>query len=292
MPNRRPQNHLGPYALNTSAPAWIEPMRAVEGATTPDEDSWLWEPRLAGIRCLAFVSRGQVRLRSGHGIPLESVMPEIALLLPALVRGNAVLDGVFGDGVLRLFDCLHYEGVSLQPLPLTDRKAVLRDAVWFDELVQGVPSETSLGAATSASASGGFIAKRASSPYRSGPSADWRGIGRGQMREFLVGGYVQAAGARTPSALLVGHQCGPHLMYAGRVSPAGSTEELARAASVLRRLRRRTSPFESAAPHGPEIHWASPALVAQVGFREWTSGGLVRDGRLMGLSAERVAHNA
>jgi bifunctional non-homologous end joining protein LigD len=138
-------------------------------------------------------------------------MPEVALLLPALVRGNAVLDGVFGDGVFQLFDCLHYEGVSLRPLPLTDRKAVLRDAVWFDELVRAVPNEPTAAAVTS-SVSGGLIAKRADSAYRSGPSADWRALATGQMREFVVGGYVQASGDRRPSALLVGRRCGMHLM--------------------------------------------------------------------------------
>jgi bifunctional non-homologous end joining protein LigD len=286
MTRRRRQILQGPYALNASAPAWIEPMRAIEGAAPPAGESWLWEPRLAGIRCLAFITKGRVRLRSGHGIPLEPVMPEIALLLPALVRGNAVLDGVYGSGVLQLFDCLHYEGVSLRPLPLLDRQAVLRDAVWFDDLVRLAPSDTTLDAAVSRTpVSDGFIVKRADSPYRSGPSGDWRALVNTHLREFVVGGYVQAAGRRTPSALLVGRRCGMHLMYAGRVSAAGEPDALATVTSLLRRLRRRTCPFESAAPHGPDIHWASPSLVAQVGFREWTDGGLVRDGRVIGVRA-------
>lgn len=284
MPDHRPQNLPRPYALNAAAPAWVEPMRAVEGGPPPTGESWLWEPRLAGARCLAFVADGRVRLRSAHGIPLESVMPEIALLLPALVRGNAILDGVYGNGVLQLFDCLHYEGVSLRPLPILDRQAVLRDAIWPDDLVQLTPSDVTLAAAVARTpASAGFIAKRADSPYRSGPSSDWRALVSGYLCEFVVGGYVQATGTPAPSALLVGRCCGTHLMYAGRVSPAGETQELATVAGLLRRLRRRTCPFESAAPHGPDIHWASPSLVAQVGFREWTAGGLVRDGRVIGV---------
>jgi ATP-dependent DNA ligase len=259
-------------------------MRAVEGGLPAAGESWLWEPRVAGARCLAFVAGGGVRLRSAHGIPLEPVMPEITLLLPALVRGSAILDGVYGNGVLQLFDCLHYEGVSLRPLPLVDRRAVLRDAVWFDDLVQLTPGDATLAEAVArAPAGAGFIAKRAESPYRSGPSPDWRALVTGHLREFVVGGFVQAAGTRTPSALLVGRRCGTHLMYAGRVSPAGEPEAMATVAGLLQRLRRRTSPFESAAPHGPDIHWASPSLVAQVGFREWTAGGLVRDGRVIGV---------
>ena len=284
MPQRRAQNQRGPYALTAPAPAWIEPMRAVEGQVPGPGESWLWEPRLAGVRCLAFVSSGRVKLLSGCGIPVEHALPEIARRLSAAVRGNAVLDGVFGEGALQLFDCLHYEGVSLRPLPLTDRKAVLRDAVWFDDLVQMAPSEPMVAAVVSGvGMRTGFIAKRADSAYRSGPSADWRALVTGQTREFVVGGYVQASGAGRPSALLVGRRCGMHLMYAGRVSSMGEADDLAGVAGLLRRLRRRTSPFESAAPHGPDIHWASPSLVAQVGFREWTSAGLVRDARLLGL---------
>lgn len=284
MPEHKPRKPQGPYALHASAPAWIEPMRAVEVGAPPDGDSWLWEPRLPGIRCLTFVSNGQLRLRSGHGIPLERVMPEIALLLPALVRGNAVLDGVYGSGVLHLFDCLHYEGVSLRPLPLLDRQAVLRDALWLDDLVRLTPSDVTLASAVARTPDGvGFIVKRADSPYRSGRSSDWRALPNAHLREFVVGGYVQPAGAHTPSALLVGRRCGMHLMYAGRVTPAGEAQALAPVADLLRRLRRRTCPFESAAPYGPDIHWASPSLVAQVGFRAWTAGGLVRDGRVIGV---------
>lgn len=286
MPNRKPQGLRGVYALNAAAPAWIEPMHAIAGLAPGAGESWLWEPRIAGLRCLAFVSKGRVRLRSGRGIPIEPLMPEIALLLPALVRGNAVLDGVCGNGVLWLFDCLHYEGVSLRPLPLVDRQAVLRDAVWFDDLVRVTPSEPSLEAAElMASARSGFIVKRADSAYVSGPSGDWRAVPGGQMREFVVGGYVQASGARSPAAVLVGQRRGTHLLYAGRVSPAVAAPDLASLSRMLRRLRRRTSPFESAAPHGPDVHWASPSLVAQVGFREWTEGGLVRDGRLLGVKS-------
>lgn len=284
MPERRPRNLRGPYALSASAPAWVEPMRAVEGAAPSAGDAWLWEPRLAGIRCLAFIAQGHVRLRSRQGIPLEPVMPEIALLLTALVRGDVILDGVYGNGKLQLFDCLHYEGVSLRPLPLTDRQAVLRDAVWFDDFVRLTPSDPTLAAAVARTPAGpGFIVKRADSPYRSGPSGDWRALVGGELQEFVIGGYVQASGTRTPSALLVGRRCGMHLMYAGRVTPAEEPDDLASVAGVLRRLRRRTCPFESAAPHGPDIHWASPSLVAQVGFREWTAGGLVRDGRVIGV---------
>ena len=286
MPNRKRQGLRGAYALNAAAPAWIEPMRAVAGPAPGAGESWLWEPRIAGLRCLAFVSKGRARLRSGRGIPIEPLMPEIALLLPALVRGTAVLDGVYGEGALWLFDCLHYEGVSLRPLPLVDRQAVLRDVVWFDDLVRTAPSEPSLGAAAwMASAASGFIVKRADSPYISGASGDWRAVVSEHMGEFVVGGYVQASGAHTPAALLVGQRRGTHLLYAGRVSPAVAAPDLVGLARMLRRLRRRTSPFESAAPHGPDVHWASPSLVAQVGFREWTEGGLVRDGRLLGVES-------
>jgi bifunctional non-homologous end joining protein LigD len=276
------------YALSSTQPSWIEPMRAVVAEAARMNGPWLWEPRFTGVRCLAFVHSGQVRLRTGRGLSLNEVLPSIAKLLPVLVRGNAILDGVYGGGVLHLFDCLHYEGVSLRPLPLLERKAVLRDCVWFDDLVRFTPYRTSSDADCQSPAAAGVVAKRADSAYVSGASRDWIALASAQAREFVIGGYVQRPGSHVPSALLIGAWQGDRLLYAGRVKAACEPGAFHRVATLLRRIRRRTSPFESAVPQGPHIHWTSPALVARIGFSEWTAGGLLRQPRFIGLRFDRA----
>lgn len=276
------------YALGDAQPEWIEPMRAVSARAARTPGRWLWEPRLAGIRCLAFVADGGVRLRSSRGLSLNEVLPALAGLLPTMVRGNAVLDGVYSGGMLHLFDCLHYEGASLRPLPLLDRKAVLRDAVWFDDLVCLTPWRTSSNDASCQTPSAaGVIAKRADSAYASGPSRDWLALTSAQAREFVIGGYVRAPDAETPEALLVGIYDGGRLQYAGRVTTACEPGAFGALTGLLKRLRRRTTPFGSVAPDCSGIHWTAPALVAQIGFADWTPGGLLRRPQFIGLRLDR-----
>ena len=77
-----------------------------------------------------------------------------------------------GSGVpveLYLFDCMFYEGIDLTSLPLVDRKAVLRDVVWYDDPIRFTPYRTTGSAAmfreACAKGAEGIIAKRADSRY-------------------------------------------------------------------------------------------------------------------------------
>jgi len=288
MPNRCLQGGPLRYALGGAQPDWIEPMRAIPATPVSQSGSWLWEPRLPGMRCLAFVQDGAVRLRSGRGYVLNDALPRLAARLPELVRGNAILDGVYANGVLYLFDCLHYEGASLRPLPLTDRKAVLRDAAWFDDLLRFTPFRTSTtDAACQAPFAAGVVAKRADSAYVAGPSGDWITLTSVQAREFVIGGYVHRNRSAAPEALLIGVYHGGRLRYAGRVTAECEPGSFSALGALLRRLRRRTTPFGGAVPDGSDIHWTSPALVAQIGFADWTPGGLLRNPQFIGLRFDR-----
>jgi len=288
MQRRSLESRRPGFALGGAPPDWVEPMRAVAAEPTTEGGSWIWEPRIAGIRCLAFVADGKARLRSGRGLSLNEVLPTLARLLPAVVRGNAVLDGVYGGGVLHLFDCLHYEGASVRPLPLMDRKAVLRDAVWFDDIIRYTPCRASGGDSSClAPSAAGVIAKRAESAYVSGPSRDWLASASAQAREFVIGGYIRNRATGAPEALLIGMYDGGRLQYAGRVASACVPGALGALNGLLKRLGRRTTPFGGAAPEHGDIRWTSPALVARIGFADWTSGGLLRQAQFIGLRHDR-----
>ena len=77
----------------TAQPDWIEPMLAtlVEPVALPD--GWLYEPKLDGVRCLAFIRPGRIRLLSRNRKPLDGAYPEIVDALAPAVGGSAVLDG-------------------------------------------------------------------------------------------------------------------------------------------------------------------------------------------------------
>jgi bifunctional non-homologous end joining protein LigD len=306
-------------------PNWIGPMLATLTDDLPTQGKWVYEPKLDGVRALIYITGSTVRIYSRNRKPLNDAYPELVDALGTAVRGDTVLDGEIvafdsergitsfsrlqqrmqlRDPVrarrsqvpihLYLFDCLFYEGVDLTGLPLLDRKAVLRDVVWYDDPICFTPYRTT-GAATmfrEACDQGaeGIIAKRADSRYMSARSTDWLKIKCVRRQEFVIGGYTAPQGSRERlGALLVGYYDGRALRYAGKVGTGYDRRTLEDLHRRLVPLHRPTSPFsEGPAPAG-DIQWVDPKLVGEVGFSEWTSAGLLRHPRFLGLRLDKPA---
>lgn len=271
-------------ALWCPRPAWVEPMRASPSEPRALGGDWVCEPRLEGLRCLAWTSEGGVALKDAGGRGLDGRFPGLVAFLADACRGDAILDGVITNQGLELFDCLFYEGVTLTSLPLLDRRAVLRDAVLFGDGVHLVPFRAAApGRDTLMPAGAGIVAKRANGRYVGGRSSDWLAFDCANAQEFVIGGYAESSECGAALALLIGYYEEGRLRYAGRVSAAYDPSSLTAMAPTLARLRRRTSPFGGAVPGGGHIQWVSPALVAQIGFTEWTPAGLPRQPRFISL---------
>lgn len=306
-------------------PNWIPPMLATLTEEFPTEGKWVYEPKLDGVRALIYADATGLRMYSRNRKPLNDAYPELVEALEPAVRGEAVLDGEIvafdpergitsfsrlqqrmqlRDPVrarrsqvtvyLYLFDCLFYEGVDLTSLPLLDRKAVLRDVVWFDDPIRFTPFKTSGGAAMLKAAceqgAEGIIAKRANSRYLSTRSTDWLKLKCLLRQEFVIGGYTAPQGSRELlGALLVGYYDGKSLRYAGKVGTGYDRRTLELLHRRLLPLRRPTSPFSEGPAPGGDIQWVTPKLVAEVGFSEWTSAGLLRHPRYLGLRDDKPA---
>lgn len=273
----------GRFALWGGKPNWVEPMQAVAAEPPADAAEWVWEPLLSGTRCLIWTRGGAVRIRDAAGATLDARHRELRQILSVGVRGDTILDGVITRDGLFLFDCLYYEGAHLGPLPLVERKAVLRDAVWFCESVRLTPCGTELPGTTG----GGIVGKRLTSGYVPGASPDWLAIARMQAQEFVIGGYSELASPSGGLSLLIGYYENGRLRYAGRVSSASRRASIAAMLPTLTRLRRRTTPFGGAVPGGGNIQWISPALVARVGFAEWSPAGMPRRPHFIALCHDR-----
>ncbi len=306
-------------------PAWVGPMLATLTEHRPTSGHWLFEPKLDGVRTEVHVHDSAVRLLSRNQKLLNAAYPELVDALSSAVRGNAVLDGeivaidpkrkissfallqqrmqlrdasrAMRSGVpveLYLFDCLFYEGVDLTGLPLIDRKAVLRDVVWFDGPIKFTPYRTTGSAAmfrdACARGAEGIIAKRAESRYLSTRSTDWLKIKCVNEQEFVIGGYTAPQGSREwLGALLVGYYENGALRYAGKVGTGYDRSTLEQLYRRLAPLQRRTSPFAPGPRPAGAVQWVSPRLVAEIGFAEWTSAGLLRHPRFLGLREDKAA---
>lgn len=305
-------------------PSWIPPMLATLTEALPTQGKWVYEPKLDGVRALIYGTGGAVRIFSRNRKPLNGAYPELVEALETAMRGDAVLDGEIvafdergetsfarlqqrmqlRDPVrarrsqvpiyLYLFDCLFYEGVDLTGLPLVDRKAVLRDVVWFDDPIRFTPHRTTGSAAmlrdACARGAEGILAKRADSRYLSARSTDWLKLKCVRQQELVIGGYTAPQGSRERlGALLVGYYDGKALRYAGKVGTGYDRRTLEHLHQRLVPLHRSVSPFsEGPAPAG-DIQWVTPKLVGQIGFSEWTSAGLLRHPRFLGLRDDKAA---
>jgi DNA ligase D-like protein (predicted ligase) len=308
-------------------PDWIPPMLATLTEELPTHGDWVYEPKLDGVRALIYASERGIRMYSRNRKPLNNAYPELTEALSGAVRGNAVLDGEvvafeaergitsfarlqqrmqLRDPVrasrsqvavhLYLFDCMYYEGIDLTGLPLLERKSVLKDIVWFEDPLRLTPFQPTGAQAMlqEACAQGeeGIIAKRADSRYVSARSTDWLKIKCLRRQELVVGGYTAPRGSRERlGALLVGHYDGDSLRYAGKVGTGYGRKTLELLHHRLVPLHRATSPFSAGPKLAGEVQWVDPKLVAEIGFSEWTSAGLLRHPRFLGLRDDKPARD-
>ena len=136
----------------------------------------------------------------------------------------------------------------------------------------------------------GIIAKRATSRYVSTRSSEWLKLKCLRRQEFVIGGYTAPQGSRERlGALLVGYYDGNALRYAGKVGTGYDRKTLDMLHRRMVPLHRLTSPFSEGPPPTGDVQWVAPKLVGEVGFTEWTSAGLLRHPRYLGLRDDKPA---
>ena len=303
-------------------PGWLDPELATLTQDRFSDPGWIFERKLDGERCLAFTSGRQVRLMTRNHKEDTSTYPEITEALAAQA-GSFIIDGeiVAFDGSqtrfarlqqrlgvrhpgpdLRaevpvyyyIFDVLWAGNRDMRPLPLRQRKQILRGLLTFAGPLRFTEHRDTDGEAywREACAKGweGIIAKRADSPYRPGRTRDWLKFKCQNGQEFVIGGYTDPRGSRTGfGALLLGYyDSDGKLRYAGKVGTGFDRRTLTSLHAALAADERPESPFEPVRglPRSG-VHWVEPRLVAQVGFTEWTADGQLRHPRFQGLRRDK-----
>lgn len=218
-------------------PEDLVPMLAAIGELPRGDDlRWGYEFKWDGVRVLAHVRGGRVRLRARSGNDVTATYPELHALPAALAGRDAVLDGEVvaldargrpdfgllqgrmhrtGPEVARraaaapvsylLFDLLALDGQSLLGLPYRERRARL-DALgpasdrWVT--TPWFPGDApgvgaQVQAASRENGLEGVVAKRLDSPYRpGGRGPDWRKVKNLRTQAVVVGGWRPGEGRR------------------------------------------------------------------------------------------------
>jgi bifunctional non-homologous end joining protein LigD len=269
-------------------PAGLRPMLAVTGAVPRDLGSWALEMKWDGVRALAYIERGQVRLMSRTERDITVAYPELARLGNASLRKQLLLDGeivVFGDGgwpefealqprmhvtsaaqaamlagqtpvTYLIFDVLQLDGRPVVDLPYAGRRALLEELALAGPYWQTPPSFPGEDFAAVQGVSlehqmEGVVAKRLDSVYTPGVRTDhWRKLKNVQRQEVVVAGYKPGQGNRTGQvgSLLIGVHDESGLIYAGHVGTGFSADTLRMLGDKLRPLRRADSPFDGPVP--------------------------------------------
>ena len=289
----------------------LKPQLALSRKELPTGEEYMYEIKLDGFRCLAFVDGDEVFLQSRNGKPLGRYFPE--LTFPA---GRYVLDGEIvvrdADGredfdalgqrihpavsrierlaaetpaVYVAFDLLAHEQDTLLELPFAERRAAL-EALLAGEAFARAPVELMVTAATAADAqqwlehAEGAIAKDRSAPYRPGERKGMAKVKRVRTIDAVVVGWRPGKEPETVGALILGLYDGAELRVVGHCSGLGAAEK--------RRLVGFLAPYESgergsADPSrwsaGKELEWIAlrPELVVEIDF-DHVSAGRIRHG--------------
>jgi bifunctional non-homologous end joining protein LigD len=312
-PHKVPGSKKGPL------PYSIDPQLCALVEEAPDGGEWLHELKLDGYRIVCRLHDNKAALTSRRGNDWTARFKRIAQAVESLGLGEAVLDGevVALDDSGRssfqalqnavdlhrqtrlayyLFDALYLSGHDLRDCQLLDRKKAL------GSILRSPPPELKFcdhvlgnGKAFFAEACKmgleGIVSKRADAPYRGGRGRSWLKAKCLKRQEFLVGGYSDPGGSRSHfGALLLGLKENGGYRYVGKVGTGFTQESLKTLYAKLHKLETARKPF-TVWPKGVSekgAHWVEPALVAEIGFSEITSDGLLRQPRFEGLREDKT----
>ena len=293
-------SQLIPSGPQEALPASLAPMHAELGDAAFDRADWMWEPKLDGYRTLAFISEKGVTLKSRRGLEMDK-FPRLQAELAKQAVNSMVLDGelVAFDGagkpsfnamqnvqantpiIFYCFDLLHFAGLNLRKAPYADRRRWLAQCLLPSALVQLVHASNegkALQKAAIESGLEGVVGKHKASIYEAGKrSASWLKVKATQGGDFIIGGYTQGKGSRSPlGAVLVGYWEGSKLRYASHVGSGFDDATLAEAKKRLEPLRRDSCPFAEKPELPNPTVWVEPKVVAEVKFQNWTDEGSLR----------------
>lgn len=291
----------------------VQPMLAETRSDPFDDPEWIFELKYDGFRAIVCRDAGQPRIFYRRGADATSVFPDLCRGLAALPAPRFIADGeiavldqsgrpVFqrlqkralltaprdlaqaaaqAPATLFLFDLLAFDQFDLRPLPLLERKRLLRMLVPGSGPLRMVDHVEEHGRALFASVRElgleGIMAKRARSPYRAGRFRDWVKIRVDRVGDFAVVGFTQGQGSRSVfGSLHVAMQTPDGMSYAGKVGGGFSEMEIDEARAVLSPLRVARPPCRGPVPGGRGHTWVRPQLVAEVRYREITEDGLLR----------------
>lgn len=305
----------------------IKPMLATLVAEPIDDDQWLYEIKWDGYRAVAFMNKNKVELKSRNNKSFnEKFYPVYTALkdwgINAVVDGEVVVvneQGMANFGALQnwrseadgellyyVFDIMWYNGFDLKGLPLTARRAVLKQLIPENSMIKLSndfdTSGTEFLAAAKKMNLEGIMAKRKDSVYEvDHRGGNWLKIKSNKRQEVVIGGYTTNNDTSKPfSALLVGVFDQGKFVYTGKIGTGFSIQTQKEMLQQFAPLVIDEPPFSIEPdinkpsrfrPNPPKATatWLKPELICEVSFTEMTSDGVMRHPSFEGMREDKKA---
>ena len=309
------------------AAAAVEVMLAETRAQPFDDAAWSFEWKVDGFRAVAAKEGARAAIHYRRGADATAIFPDLAAALRSLPYRHLVLDGEIAvldeqgrpafqrlqrralltdprdvarvaaalPASLFAFDLLGFGDFDLRPLPLLQRRQLLRKILPPLGPLRPVDSIQGQGRALFASVRElgleGIVAKREQSSYRGGRSRDWLKVRVDHTGDFVVVGWTK--GERSGfGALHVAQPQPGGLTYAGRVGGGFSEQELGRIEALLLPLVIAQPACAGPIPRGRGHTFCTPSLVIEVRYKELTGDRLLRQPTFLRLREDKAALEA
>jgi bifunctional non-homologous end joining protein LigD len=297
-------------------PTEIAPMLATLTDGPFERPGWFFEPKLDGIRAVAYLRRGNCQLLSRNQNDLTGKYPSI---VEGLERydSDLIFDGEIvaldengrpsfqhlqqsGTGlksfkatkkgqaapalIYYVFDILYAAGRDLTVLTTIERKKILKAILDTNESVRYVQSLGSDGFAVYEACAKmgleGVVGKREDSTYELGRrSRSWLKVKASMSSEFLICGFTEGTGSRnhTFGSLILGEFDDKGvLQYVGGVGTGFDQKKLAALLKTMDPLITKQCPFKKKPAGKLNPTWVKPQLVAEVKYMERTQENILR----------------
>jgi len=284
----------------------IKPMLAQTANEPFDHDDWLFELKLDGLRCIAYMHT-ETRLQARSGQDITARFPELQELHRQVIK-PCILDGeiacaTFNQVQHRIhktkaldirvarklyparffaFDLLNVDGESLMPLAQIARKNALRVVMSDTPIGLVLPYRNGKGIdlfrEVQSRQQEGIMAKLKSAPYIEGKRVDWwLKIKNFQEGTFYVCGLTEGENERngTFGSLILGDLREGKLVYVGNVGSGFDQRQLKELATCFDALKA-DCPFEQVEVGRPVKLWTKPVVQCEVRFLEWGKDGKLR----------------
>jgi len=288
------------------------------------DPNWLFEIKWDGIRTVAFVENGSVRLFSRSQRDVSAEFPEFQDLAKHLRAGTAVLDGeivtldengrsdfqklqnrfgvtkpsqkLISDVPLTyyFFDVLYCNGFDVRKTPLLQRKEFLRQLLSGDDRVRFSEHQLEKGkelyAAAKAQGLEGIVGKQIESPYTGNRTGFWLKFKIVTELDAVIVGWTAPRRTRQyfGALVLALYDEKKELQFIGSVGTGFDQKTQKDLLAQLEKLRVTRSPLRNPPKLREQVEWVRPAMVAGTKFANWTEDNHLRAPVFLGIRKDRT----